>query len=96
MAHPLYFIETSHRRGNAFRELDRDDNSKQAVIALIRSGEIDRDTVLKVLEVNEDEGTVRNVTEEVLEAAAFDIEPDPVDLRSLAWDRARDLRKEMV
>lgn len=61
---PLYFAECSYgRHGNAFRETDRDSNSRSAIIDLIRSGEIDP---IKVIEVDEDAGTVRNVTDEIV------------------------------
>ena len=56
----LYFIECSYGRlGNAFRETDRDSNFRNAALGLIRSGEI---SAIKVLEVNEDAGTVRDCT----------------------------------
>jgi hypothetical protein len=91
---PLYFIEASFgRQGCAFIETDRDTNSRASVIALIRSGEVN---AFKVIEVCEDEGTVRDVTEEILE----EIEAMPANedfpedqAREWAWDHARDLRK---
>ena len=68
MSNPLYFVETvSPRvRGAWFTELDRDTNSRAHVIGLIRTGEI---RPIKILEVDEDAGTCRDVTDEILEAA---------------------------
>ena len=64
---PLYFAECNYRRhGNAFRETDRDQNSRQEIIDLIRTGEID---VVKVIEVNEVAGTVCDVTDEMINEA---------------------------
>lgn len=61
---PLYFPECSFGRlGNAFRETDRDSNSRAAIVSLIRSGEID---VLKVIEVDEVAGSCRDVTDEIV------------------------------
>ena len=64
---PLYFVETlgttrstyGHRW---FVELDRDRNSRDFVIGLIASGEVE---AVKVLEVDEVEGTCRDVTLEM-------------------------------
>lgn len=68
--HPLYFVEHVGRRGvRWFPELDRDSNSRSAVIDLIRTREVDP---IKVLEVDEVAGSVRDVTEE-LKAEAFDM-----------------------
>ncbi len=62
----LYFVETtSPRLGNWFLECDRDTNSRASAIRQIREGDI-----IKVLEVNEDAGTVRDVTDELKEEAA--------------------------
>jgi hypothetical protein len=62
MPNPLYLVECSYGRlGNAFRETDRDTNNRKEVEALIRSGEI---KAIKVLEIDEDAGTCRNVTDE--------------------------------
>ncbi len=71
---PLYFVETlgttrstyGHRW---FVEVDRDRNSRDFVIGLIASGEVE---AVKVLEVDEVEGTCRDVTCELqLEASAI-------------------------
>ena len=65
MTNPLYLIEASFgRHGRAFIETDRDDNSRAKVIELIRSGEVN---AIKVIEVCEDEGTVRDVTADILD-----------------------------
>jgi len=92
MTNPLYFAECSYgRHGNAFRETDRDANSRQAIIDLIRSGEIHP---IKIIEVCEDEGTVRNVTDELIEAAGLpESNIHEVDLAALVRDHKRDLRK---
>lgn len=77
MAKPLYFIETTSPRirGAWFIECDRDQNSRAHVIGLIRSGEVDP---VKVLEVDEDAGTCRDVSAEILEAAGQN---------AAGWDR---------
>lgn len=91
----LYFIECNYGRlGNAFRELDRDSNSRDAVIGLIRSGEV---SPIKILEVNEDAGTCRDVTLELTEEADdMALEHfEQVEALGLAdrFDHARALRK---
>ena len=64
---PLYFIETQTAKlGRWFIECDRDKNSRAYVIELIRTGEVDP---IKVLEICEDEGTCRDVTDEIIAAA---------------------------
>ena len=69
MAHPVYFIESDlGRLGRVFIETDRDSNSRSHVIGLIRSGEV---KPVKVIEVCEDEGTVRDVTEEFVHCAKW-------------------------
>lgn len=58
----LYFIEADFgRHGKAFVETDRDRNSKQQVIQDIAEGQY---LPVTILEVIEDEGSVRNVTED--------------------------------
>ena len=88
----LYFIETStpRIRGAWFLETDRDTNSREFAMKEVRRGD-----VVKVLEVNEDEGTVRDVTEE-LRAECGHPEEHRTTLTgedAAAWqaDRARDL-----
>lgn len=60
---PLYFIECDYIEGPSFVDCDRDRSSRQQVIDDIISGEVEN--VLTVLEVFEDEGTCRNVTEDI-------------------------------
>jgi hypothetical protein len=61
---PLYLAECRFGRyGNAFRETDRDRNSRDEIVGLIRSGEID---VIKVIEIDEVEGYCRDVTVEIV------------------------------
>jgi hypothetical protein len=93
MTHPLYLIEASFGRlGKSFIETDRDVNSRAHVIELIRSGEVN---AFKVIEVCEDEGTVRDVTSDILEEVEALANDDlPIDEpREWAFDHSRDLRK---
>jgi hypothetical protein len=86
----LYFIETkSARLGRWFIECDRDSNSRDSAIKMIRSGEVDP---VKVLEIDEGAGTCRDVTEEFLHCAKWGdhVEQTPI---AAALDHARDLRK---
>lgn len=89
----LYFVE--HKGLGAakyFLEIDRDSNSRQAVIDMIRSGEVDP---VKVLEVCEDEGTVRDITGEiVVEARLPEIQAE--FNRVFMADHARDYLKHEV
>jgi hypothetical protein len=65
MTKPLYLVECSYGRlGNAFRETDRDTNSLQSILDLIRSGEINP---IKILEIDEEMGRVEDITAEVME-----------------------------
>jgi hypothetical protein len=65
---PLYLAECRYGRfGNAFRETDRDRNSRHEIVSLIRSGEID---VIKVIEIDEVDGYCRDVTAEIVMEAA--------------------------
>ncbi len=95
MTHPLYLIEANFGRyGKSFIETDRDVNSRAHVIELIRSGEVNP---IKVIEVCEDEGTVRDVTEDILtEVAALLVPsfPDRADLLADRHDHDRKLRVE--
>jgi hypothetical protein len=64
MTNPLYFIEADFgRHGRAFVETDRDKNSRAQVIQDIAEGQIEN--VVKVLEVFENEGSCRDVTEDI-------------------------------
>lgn len=67
---PLYFVESyfPRLRQRAFIECDRDSNSREYVKGLIRTGEV---TPLKVLEVDEEQGTCRDVTAEILEECNY-------------------------
>jgi len=66
---PLYFVECDFGKiGTAFVETDRFRNSRQRVLENIAEGQYGR--ILRILEVVEDEGTCRDVTEDMLEAAA--------------------------
>lgn len=67
----LYFAETISPRikGPWFIETDRDNNSRAAMIDLIRTREID---VIKVIEIDEGAGTVCDVTDELM-AEAMDL-----------------------
>jgi len=68
-AHPLYLAECSYGRyGRAFRETDRDANSREEIVALIRSGEID---IVKVIEIDEVAGTCSDVTDEIVSEATM-------------------------
>ena len=72
MPHPLYFAEVNYRRlGPAFRETDRDLNSRDEIVTLIRTREIDPLKIIEVTEPCEEfpQGRVRDVTDELVEAA---------------------------
>ena len=61
---PLYFVEADFgRHGRAFVETDRDKNSRTQVIADIAQGQLEN--VIQVLEIVEDEGSCRDVTEDI-------------------------------
>jgi hypothetical protein len=61
---PLYFVEADFgRHGRAFVETDRDRNSRAQVIEDIADCQIENP--IKVLEIFEDEGTARDVTEDI-------------------------------
>jgi hypothetical protein len=63
MAHPLYLIEHQGLRARYFLEIDRDSNSRASVIEMIREKQCDP---IKILEVDEDAGTVRDVTDDLV------------------------------
>ena len=90
---PLYFAECSYGRlGNEFAALDRDKNSRAEVVREIRSGGI---KPIKILEVDEQAGSVRDVTEELLAEAAEPREPrSHAELRQLLIDADRDRRAD--
>lgn len=63
---PLYFVEVDYGKiGMAFVETDRNENSRASLINDIASGQYDRGRIIKVLEIFEDEGTCRDVTEDI-------------------------------
>jgi hypothetical protein len=90
---PIYLVEHQGLRARYFVETDRDSNSRAQVIGLIRSGEVNP---VKVIEVCEDEGTVRNVTEEFLHCAKWGDHVTEQTPLATASDHARDLRKHEV
>ena len=92
----LYFIECDFGRiGRAFVEIDRDRNSRAAVIEDIGSGEY-RD-VLTVLEANPVTGACRDVTDEIMGEVRFASQLEAIrevmDPQAARFDHARDLRK---
>jgi hypothetical protein len=95
---PLYLIEASFgRRGRAFIETDRDANSRDKVVELIRSGEV---TPVKIICVDEDAGSVCDVTSDIMKlvqaAHAADEIAAVLDRQAATFDHARDLRKHEV
>lgn len=95
---PLYFAETSYGKlGIEFQALDRDINSRAEIVRQIRGGA----DVIKVLEVDEQDGTCRDVTDDILAEAAEAREVPSHDelqekLRGMLIDHERDLRKVNV
>lgn len=95
----LYFIECDFgRNGRAFVEIDRDRNSRSAIIEDIGAGEY-RD-VLTVLEANPVSGACRDVTDEIMGevsfAAAMSAIREVMDPQAARFDHQRDLRKHEV
>jgi hypothetical protein len=96
---PLYFAECSYGRlGNEFQALDRDKNSRAEIIREIRSGGINP---IKILEIDEQAGSCRDVTDELMAEAEAEREPRTHDeiaeaLRAALIDRKRDLMKHGV
>ena len=90
---PLYFAECCYGKlGREFQALDRDDNSRAEIIRQIRSGGI---KPIKILEIDEQAGTVRDVTEELIAEAAEPREPrSHAELRQLLIDADRDRRAD--
>lgn len=63
---PLYLIEVDYgRSGRSFVEFDRDTNSRASIIKDIADGQYDRGEIVTILEIFEDEGTCRNITEDI-------------------------------
>ena len=98
MPNPLYFVENDFGRlGREFIECDRDKNSRADVIRQIRSGGL---APVKILEIDEDAGSCRDVTEELINEALADYTPASLEescqkLRNMLaeHDRRNDLRK---
>lgn len=92
---PLYFIENDYGRlGRAFVETDRDDNSRADVIHQIRSGGIHP---VKILEIDEDAGSCRDVTEEIMAEAEQPREVASLDdLRQRLVDMQRDKHRDLI
>lgn len=98
---PLYFAECRYGRlGNEFQPCDRDKNSRAEVVRQIRTGDID---VIKVIEIDEDAGTCRDVTDELVAEASAERDPPSLEescqkLRNMLAqaDHDRDLRKHGV
>src|ERR1044071_8009060 len=66
MLDPLYFVEVDYGRiGTAFVETDRNTNTRASIVRDIVDGQYDRGEIIKILEVREDEGTCRDVTEDI-------------------------------
>lgn len=86
MANALYFVEADFGRlGRAFVETDRDKNSRQQVIQDIADCQIE--SPIKVLEVFEDEGTCRDVTEDIAIAVRehLYVNERPIPIRLEDW-----------
>lgn len=96
---PLLFVECKYGRlGVEFQATDRDQNSRAEIVRQVRSGEID---VLRVLEVDEADGTCRDVTADILAEAAVPREPRTLDqsaeaLREMLDDHERGLMRDSI
>jgi hypothetical protein len=64
---PIYFVEHQGLTARYFVETDRDDNNLNSIIGMIRSGEL---KPVKIIEMDEEAGTIENITDEVMEIAA--------------------------
>jgi hypothetical protein len=93
MTHPVYLVEHAGLRARYFIETDRDTNSLKSIVDQIRSGEL---KPVKIIEMDEDAGTIENITEEVMGLAGIAAEAplSPADLQAAAFDRAQALRNE--
>jgi hypothetical protein len=94
----LYFVECDFGRiGRAFVEIDRDRNSREAIIEDIGAGEY-RD-ILTVLEANPVTGSCRDVTDEIMGEVSFAAAMKAIgealndDPQAVRFDHARDVRK---
>jgi hypothetical protein len=92
---PLYFVENDHGRlGREFMALDRDDNSRADIVRQIRSGGIHP---VKILEIDEDAGSCRDVTDELMAEAAQQREPPTgAELLQTLVDMQRDHRRDLL
>jgi hypothetical protein len=95
MTKPIYLVEVQNRIGRYFIETDRDSNSLNGILDMIRSGEINP---VKILEVDEDMNRVEDITEEVLAKGAL---PDSYRTTltgedKAAWDADRRRAIEMA
>lgn len=93
----LYFVEHKGKtiRGQWFLELDRDTNSRAVIVEMIRTGEV---VPVKILEINEDDGTCRDATWDEDFVAAL-VEARLPEIRASVFsqfDHAQDLRKHEV
>ena len=92
---PLYFAEVRYGKlGVEFQATDRDKNSRAEIVHQIRNG-VD---VVRVLAVDEQTGTCRDVTEEILAESEEERDPRTLDeqleaLRDMLVDHKNDLRK---
>jgi hypothetical protein len=71
---PLYFVECAFGKDRSFVQRDRNEMSFDQIVKDIINEQIE--DVLKVLEVFEDEGTCRDVTEDVARAVLNQAEPE--------------------
>lgn len=91
----LYLAECSYGKlGREFQATDRDANSRAEIIKQIRNGSID---VVKVLEIDENEGTCKDVTAELIAEAQQERDPPSLDdlaekMRGMLIDHERELR----
>ena len=98
MPHPLYFAECRYGRlGVEFQATDRDKNSRQEIVRQIRNGSIDP---VKILEIDEDSNSCRDVTDELIAEAAEPRDPPTHDelaerLRGMLIDHERDHRRDL-
>lgn len=96
---PLFFVENDFGPlGRGFIECDRDTNSRAEIVRLIRSGGIQP---VKILEIDEDSGSCRDVTDELVAEARTEREPRSLseiadELRGMLIDHERDTRKHSV
>lgn len=100
MSAPLYFSENSHGKlGFEFAAVDRDTNSRAAIIQAIRDRSIDPRKIIEVTEPCDEHplGRVVDVTDELIKEAEQSREPDEVDnLRQQLLDYDRDHRRDLL